>query len=146
MTKDDALKFYLDGILDESRSSEEDAVSPGRHTSLFTAVVSKGVSSVLVKLVGGAEGDGRLPDIPESMPCIHLPPTLILHGAMLGSSCIGVVVQCWGCRAMMWLLCNAVVTVQFFLHCAMLCSTVIVMQCCGVVIVQYCGGQSSAQS
>ena len=85
MIKGGALNLYLNGILDEGRASEEDAVSPGRHASLLTAVIAQGVSRVLVKLVGGAEGDGRLPNIPEGMPCKHLPPALILHCAMLWS-------------------------------------------------------------
>ena len=130
--KGGAVKLYLNGILDESRSSEEDAVSPGRHTSLFTAVVAQGVSSVLVKLVGGAEGDGRLPNIAEGMPCKHLPPTLILHCAILWSLCnTVVVVQYCGHCAILRSLCNTVVVVQYCSHCSLLwslCNTVVIMQ------------------
>ena len=137
MTKGNALQLYLDGILDESRSSEEDAVSPGRHASLLTAVVAKGVSSVLVKFVGGAEGDGRLPDIPESIPCIHLSPTLILQCAMLGSLCNDVVVVQWcGHHTLVWLLCNSVGVMQCWSCYAVLwslCIAEVIGHCCALL-------------
>ena len=58
---------------------EQDAVSPGRHPALLAAVIVQGLLRVLVKLVGGPEGDGGLLQVHKGAPCRHLQLQLVLH-------------------------------------------------------------------